>query len=142
LFEIIGADIFEFEGEGSHKFNFQIIRDRASGLVMTYFHQQYGGPEEPSAWEPSATPVIQALSQWMMHNPAPRWILTYSATYFTSQQMIDFAARSGVGLLTAPAESHQMLGAEEGAIPFLKGTVDRLLKEGPELPVPAAFAKL
>ena len=140
LFEIIGTDIFEFEGEGIQKFKYQIIRDRASGLVMTYFHQQYGGPDEPSAWEPTTTHVIQALSQWMMHNPAPRWILTDSAAYFTSQQMIDYAARSGVGLLTTPAESYQTLGTEEGAMRILKGTVDRLLKEEPELPVPTAFA--
>ena len=74
-----------------------------------------------------------------MHNPAPRWILTDGATYFTSQQMMDFAGRSGIGLLTTPAESHQMLGAEEGSIRVLKSTVKRLVREEPTIAIEDAF---
>ena len=139
MFEVIGSDIFEWEHENHTKYKFQLIRDRACGLVMVYPLQQYGGTEGPSAWEPTTSDVIRGFSHWLMHNPAPRWILTDSATYFISQQMMDFAGRSGIGLLTTPAESHQMLGAEEGSIRVLKSTVERLIREEPTIAIEDAF---
>ena len=53
--------------------------------------------------------------------------------------MMDFAGRSGIGLLTTPAESHQMLGAEEGSIRVLKSTVERLIREEPTIAIEDAF---
>ena len=138
LFEIIGTDVFEFEFKDL-KYKFMLIRDRASGLVMVELLKQFGGLDGETAYEPTTETVIRVFSRWLMHNPAPKWILTDSATYYTSQQMIDFAGQSGIGLLTTPAESHQMLGAEEGAIRILKGTVVRLLKEVEDMEVELAF---
>ena len=138
LFEIIGSDVFEFEHE-SKKYKYLLIRDRASGLVQVDLLKVYGGPDGESSWEPTTDVVIRMFGRWMMVNPAPKWILTDSATYFTSQQMIDFCGRSGIGLLTTPAEAHQMLGAEEGAIKILKNTVARLLREEETIEVELAF---
>ena len=76
-----------------------LVRDRASGLVMVDMLQKFGGEDEPAAWEPNTEIVIKVFAKWMMHNPAPKWILTDSATYFTSQRMMDFAGSSGIGLL-------------------------------------------
>ena len=53
--------------------------------------------------------------------------------------MIDFAGNSGIGLLTTPAESHQMLGAEEGAINIIRNTVARLLRDEEELDIETAY---
>lgn len=64
-----------------------------------------------------------------MHNPAPKWVISDPATYFTSEQWLDHLGRSGVGPLTAPAEAHWVLGAEEGCIQILKSTANRILKE-------------
>lgn len=47
---------------------------------------------------------------------------------------------SGIGLLTAPAEAHWLMSAEEGAIRILKNAVARLLREEPSLTVANAFA--
>lgn len=138
LMEIVGSDVFEFD-HGNSKFKFILFRDRASGFVMTQFLQRYGGDDEPKAWEPTSTDVLKAFSKWLMVNPAPKWWLTDSATYFTSQQVIDFAGRSGMGLLTTPAESHEMLGAEEGCIRILKAAVARLMREEPDMEIPMAF---
>ena len=44
------------------------------------------------------------------------------------------------GLMTAPAEAHWLLGAEEGAIKILKSAVSRLQKDEPFLHVGNAFA--
>ena len=138
LFEIVGADIFEYESAKS-KYKFMLMRDRASGLIQTELLQQYGGQDQPSAWEPTSDVVIRMFGRWMMNNPAPKWILTDSATYFTSQSMMDFCMESGIGLLTTPAEAHEMLGAEEGAINILKRTVEKLLNDNEELSVELAF---
>ena len=138
LMEIIGADIFESDHNGK-KFKFMLVRDRASGLVMVDLLKEFGGEEEPSSWEPTTETVIATFTKWMMHNPAPKWILTDSATYFTSQRMMDFAGNSGLGLLTTPAESHQMLGAEEGAINIIRNTVSRLLKDDETLDIAVAY---
>ena len=138
LLEIIGADIFESE-HGGHKFKFMLIRDRASGLVMVEFLQRYGGDGEDSAWEPNSDTVIKVFAKWMMHNPSPKWILTDSATYFTSQRMMDYAGMSGIGLLTTPAEAHHMLGAEENAIKLIKNAATRLLKDEVTMEVELAY---
>eukprot|EP00435_Cladocopium_sp_Y103_P016659 s60_g4.t1 len=138
LLEIIGADIFEAE-HGGHKFKFMIIRDRASGLVMVEFLKRYGGENEESAWEPNSDIVVKVFSRWMMHNPSPKWIITDSATYYTSQRMMDFAGMSGIGLLTTPAEAHHMLGAEENAIRLIKSTAARLLKDETTMDVEMAY---
>ena len=42
--------------------------------------------------------------------------LDQAAPYFTSREMLDFASRSGLGLLTAPAEAHYLMGIEERTI--------------------------
>ena len=138
LLEIIGADIFESEHNGV-KFKFMLVRDRASGLVMVDLLKKFGGEDEVTAWEPNTEVVIKVFAKWMMHNPSPKWILTDSATYFTSQRMMDFAGNSGIGLLTTPAESHQMLGAEEGAINIIRNTVARLLRDEEELDIETAY---
>ena len=54
---------------------------------------------------------------------------------------MDFAGSSGsgIGLLTTPAESHQMLGAEEGAINIMRSTVTRLLKDEDSLDTETAY---
>ena len=106
---------------------------------MVDFLKQYGGQDQEASWEPNTEVVIKSFSKWMMHNPAPKWILTDSATYFTSQRMMDFAGQSGIGLLTTPAEAHHMLGAEEGAINIIRKTVSRLLKDEPDIDVEMAY---
>ena len=47
-------------------------------------------------------------------NPAPRWFISDPATYYTASEVLDYMARSGIGALTAPAEAHWVMGAEEG----------------------------
>ena len=138
LFEILGCDVFEFEA-GPHKYKFLLMRDRASGLIQTELLQQFAGEGQPSAWEPTSEDIIRMLGRWMMFNPSPKWLLVDSATYFTSQRLMDFCSESGLGLLATPAESHEMLGAEEGAIKILKGTVEKLLKDHGDLSVELAF---
>ena len=138
LFEVIGMDVFEYE-HGNSKFKFLLMRDRASGLVQVEFLQEYGGPEQERNWEPKTSDIVNCVSRWLMVNPTPRWLLTDSATYFTSAAFIDFCGMSGIGLLTTPAESHEMLGSEEACIGVLKETVKRLLKDEPELAIGDAF---
>ena len=45
----------------------------------------------------------------------------------------------GIGHTVTPAEPHHLLGPEEGAIPLLKGTAARLLKEVEDMEVELAF---
>lgn len=113
-----------------------IVRDRASGLAQVEHLKQFGGPNHGTAWEPTSDIVIRMV---LRLNLAPKWILTDSATYYTSQKMLEFCSSSGLGLLTTPAESHEMLGAEEGLIRILKSTVERILKEERDLEVELAF---
>lgn len=127
LFEIVGADVVEYE-YGGHKYRFILMRDRGSALVQTELLQEYGGEDQLSSWEPTSEIVIRMFGRWTMNNPAPKWIITDSATYFTSQAMTGFCMESGLGRLTTPAESHEMLGAEEAAINLVKRTADKLLK--------------
>ena len=110
------------------------MRDRASGYVMLEFLQTYTGN-----WEPTTDNIIAAFCKWLMVNPKPQWVITDSATYFTSNQILEFYGNSGVGVLTTPAEAHEMLGAEEGCIRVLKETAVRLLKEEPDLAMENIF---
>ncbi|CAL1133834.1 unnamed protein product [Cladocopium goreaui] len=96
------------------KYKFLLMRDRASALVMVEFLKKHGAPEE-TAWEPTSEDIIKSFSRWLMVNPAPKWIITDAARHFTSQRILDYAGQSGTGVLTAPAEAHQMMGSEEGA---------------------------
>ena len=73
-------------------------------------------------------------------NPAPTWIIADSAPYFSSSEFSDFCARSGVGLLLAPGETHWLLGHEERKIQTLKRTAARLEKEGLGLSIEATFS--
>ena len=130
--------MFEYEFQ-NHKYKFMLMRDRASGVAMVELFKKYGGPDGPPSWEPKSEDVIRIFGRWRMFYPAPKWFLTDSATYYTSQLVMDYAGRSGIGLLTTPAESHQMLGAEEGCIRILKSTADRLLKEEPTTSVELAM---
>ena len=139
LFEIVGTDIFEFE-HGDRKHKLILWRDRASGLVMVDELQVYGGPDdEVKHWEPKTKDVLRSFSRWLMHNPCPAWVISDPATYFTSEEFLEFMGRSGIGVLTIPAESHWMLGGEEGAISVLKMAVKRLLKEEADLNIDQAF---
>ena len=74
-----------------------------------------------------------------MVNPTPKWICTNPATYFTSTVMMDFCNSSGIGLLTTPAESHEMMGGEESTIKILKEAVSRILKDEPTLEIENAY---
>ena len=78
--------------------------------------------------------------KWMMINPSPIWIISDSGVQYTAQEFQDFCMSSGIGLLTAPAEAHWLMSAEEGAIRILKNAVARLLREEPSLTVANAFA--
>ena len=137
LFEIVGMDVFEYEFQNA-KYKFLLMRDRASALVMVEFLKKYGTPEE-TAWEPTSEDIIKSFSRWLMVNPAPKWIITDAARYFTSQRILDYAGQSGIGVLTAPAEAHQMMGSEEGAINIIKQTVSRLLKDDDTIDIDLAF---
>ena len=75
-----------------------------------------------------------------MTNPSPTWLITDAGVQYTSEEFISYCQSSGIGLLTAPAEAHWILGAEESAIGTLKSAVTRLLKEEPTLTVANAFA--
>ena len=133
LFEIVGMDCFEFE-HSDMKHKVLLMRDRASGFVMLDYLKEYTG-----SWEPTTSDIISAVCKWLMINPKPQWIISDSATYFTSSQMLEFYGHSGIGVLTTPAEAHEMLGAEEGCIKIIKETTKRLKKEEPELDLKNIF---
>lgn len=138
LYEIVGVDIFEYEREVQEKkvkHKLILWRDRASGYVFVNHLQEYTG-----SWEPKTRDVLVSLTNWLMINPCPKWILSDAGTIFTSEEFLNYAGRSGIGVLTAPAEAHWMLGAEEGCINILKSSVKRLLREEPGLEVPEAFS--
>ena len=137
LFEQVGTDVFEVEFEDDDgngcKAKFILWRDRASGLAQADLLQIYGGPQMEKNWEPKTADVIRSFGRWLLNNPAPRWVITDSATYYTSAELLDYMSRSGVGVLTAPAEAHWVLGAEEGCVGVLKATILRIKKETPQL---------
>lgn len=91
------------------------------------------------SWEPTTKDVLRSFSRWMLHNPAPAWVISDPATYYTSSEFLDFMGASGIGVLTIPAESHWMLGGEEGAISVLKMAAERLLRQEDGLSVTQAF---
>ena len=129
LYEILGTDVFEMEHDG-RKRKFILWRDRASGLAAVDHLQSYGGhDDELKFWEPTTGDVLRSFSRWLQHNPPPVWIISDPATYYTSEELTTYMGRSGIGVLTTPAEAHQMMGAEEGCINVLKSSVTRLLKE-------------
>ena len=140
IYEYLGTDVFEFEEPNAtkedekKKHKLIIFRDRASGLTMIEHLAAYSG-----AWEPKTDNIIAAMTQWLSTYPSPKWLVADSARYYTSEQMMDFVNRSGVGLTIAPAEAHWLMGPEEGAINLAKKTVERLMKEHNELPVPILF---
>ena len=141
IYEFLGTDVFEFEEPNTEdmrkkedakpKHKFILFRDRASGLTCIKHLASYKG-----AWEPKTSDVIEALVGWLSTYPAPRWIVADAARYYTSQEMMDFVNRSGIGLTIAPAEAHWLMGQEEAAIGIAKRTVERLMREGNDLPVP------
>lgn len=137
LFEIVGVDAFEYEDEkGGKKYHGLLWRDRASGLTMIdMLHVTALG----ARWAPTTAIVIQSLARWMSRYPAPTWIVTDPAAYFTSIEFADFLGRSGIGLTCVPAEAHYLMGAEEQAIGIAKRTVERLQKEENELEIPTLF---
>lgn len=134
LWEVVGTDVFEYEHE-EKKDKFILWRDRASGYAFVKHLQNYEG-----AWEPNASHVVASMVQWLMINPSPTWTISDAGTIYTSEEFMEFAQRSGVGLLTAPAEAHHIMGPEEGCIGILKNAVRRLLKEEQSLTVDQAFA--
>ena len=138
LFEQVGSDVFELEFntpevDRVQKAKFILWRDRASGLAQVDLLQVYGG--EVRNWEPRARDVIKSFGRWLLHNPTPKWIITDPATYYTSSEVLEYMGRSGIGVMTTPAEAHWVLGAEEGCIGILKATFKRLMKETPNLGV-------
>ena len=141
LWEVLGMDVFEWEyrqGDQSRKCKALLMIDRASRYVAVYVLHDY--PSEES-WEPTTANIKEALVRgWLAHNPAPKWLMTDAALYFTSRDMVEFAGRSGMGLLTAPAEAHWLLGIEERAIQTIKRTADRIEKEDLNLKVAEIWA--
>lgn len=137
LFEVIGTEIFEYEDEQDQKKYKGIIwRDRASGLTMMEILHEY---ESGSRWEPTSQDVIKSLTRWMMYHPAPTWVVADSATYFTSQELMEFCWKSGVGLTIVPAEAHWLMGSEEQAIGVAKRTVGKMRKEFSNYDIPTLF---
>ena len=84
-------------------------------------------------WEPATSRVLNSFAKWLMINPSPTWLLTDAGVQYTSDEFQQFCMNSGIGLMTAPAEAHWILGAEEGAIGILKASVKRLLNEEPSV---------
>ena len=134
LWEIVGTDVFEFEHD-EEKHKFVLWRDRASGYAFVKHLQTY-----TKAWEPKSKDIIGSLIDWLMVNPCPSWIMSDAGTVYTSEEFLYFAERSGIGILTAPAEAHWMMGPEEGCIGVLKQSAQRILKEESGLTVAQAFA--
>ena len=126
MFEVVGTDIFEYEDEtDKKKYKGIIWRDRATGLTMLEILKELEGGH----WEPTTKDIIQSLTRWMMFHPAPTWIVADAATYYTSQELMDFCGRSGVGLTIVPAEAHWLMGSEEQAIGVAKRAVSKMRKE-------------
>ncbi len=136
MFEVVGTDIFEYEDEEKKKYKGIIWRDRATGLTMLeILHGMEGGGH----WEPTSKDIIQSLTRWMMFHPAPMWIVADAATYYTSQELMDFCGRSGIGLTIVPAEAHWLMGSEEQAIGVAKRAVTKMRKEFVQYDVATLF---
>ena len=142
LYEVLGTDVFDYvhkDGVLERKFKFILWRDRACGLTMVNLLKEFGGDSGIQDWQPTTEDIISSLTQWLMHNPSPSWLLTDAATYYSSMAMIGYLGRSGIGLTVAPAEAHWVMGPEEATIRVLKATVERLLREENSLEVPQLF---
>ena len=131
MWEIVGTDIFEYEHE-EKKHKFILWRDRATGYAYVEHLNSYTG-----AWEPNASHVVGSLIHW---NPKPTWVISDAGTIYTSEEFEEFAGKSGIGLLTAPAEAHHIMGPEEGCIGILKSSARRLLREEQGLSVGQVMA--
>ena len=134
MWEIVGTDIFEYEHQ-EMKHKFILWRDRATGYAYVEQLNSYTG-----AWEPNASHVVGSLIHWLMVNPRPTWIISDAGTIYTSEEFGEFAGKSGIGLLTAPAEAHHIMGPEEGCIGILKNSARRLLREEQGLSVDQVMA--
>ena len=133
LWEILGTDVFEFEHEDL-KYKFVLWLDRASGLAFVDHLQTYKGN-----WEPPSKDLIRSFVRWLHVNPAPVWIISDSGRQYTSEEFMEFCGRSGIGLMTAPAEAHWIMGNEESTINILKGATRKLMVEEPALRVEHAM---
>ena len=83
--------------------------------------------------------LTKSFSKYLALNPSAKWIISDPASYFTSQEWLDYFSRSGIGALTSPAEAHWVLGAEEATIGASKATTRRLMKEMPDLDIEEAM---
>ena len=130
LWEVLGMDVMEVEykkGSESYKAKVLLMIDRASRFVMTHVLHEY---EASQSWEPSTLDIKRAIVKtWLHANPSPRWLMTDAAPYFTSREMVDFVSRSGLGLMTAPAEAHYLMGIEARAIQTIKRALEKLHRE-------------
>ena len=139
LWELVGTDVFEFsfknEERKIRKLKGCLWVDRASRFCVVSGMKIYD-----EAWEPSTSDIIRVfLRDWMMMNPAPKWLMADSALYYTSEEMREFCGKSGIGLLIAPPEAHWLMSHEEQLVGRLKSTVERMLKEDPDLSVISMF---
>ena len=139
LFEVLGSDVFEYEDpKTKKKYDGIIWRDRASGLTM--FDILHEGEEGGGGrWAPKTQDIIKSFSKWIMYHPAPTWVVTDAATYYTSWEFTEFLGKSGIGFTVVPAEAHYLLGAEEQAIGVAKRTVDKMRREERDLDVQTIF---
>ena len=122
LWEIVGTDVFEFEHEET-KDKLVIWRDRASGYAYVEHLQEY-----KKAWEPKTSHIINSFLNWLMVNPCPMWLMPDGGTIYTSEEFLRLASRSGIGVMTAPAEGNRMMGPEKGCIGILKNSVVRIFE--------------
>ena len=139
LYEVVGTDVFEYSFKNEEgkirKLKACIWVDRASRFCMVSGLKIYD-----EAWEPTTSEIIRVfLRDWMMTCPAPRWLLADSALYYTSEELREFCGKSGIGLMIAPPEAHWVMSHEEQLIGRLKATVDRMIKEDPDLSVISMF---
>ena len=127
LFEIVGTDIFEWEDDDEKtKYKVALWRDRASGLTFLDVLQSFSSRE---TWEPKSVDMIESFCRWLSRYPAPTWVATDAARYFSSVEFLEFCGRSGIGHTVAPAEAHWLMGSEESAINLVRQTMGRLRKE-------------
>ena len=118
---------FEYEDEKNGRKHFGLLwRDRASGLTKIDMIKTTGLGER---WSPSTEIVIRSMAKWLSCHPAPTWVVTDPATYFTSSEFAEFLGKSGIGLTCVPAEAHYLMGAEEQAIGHAKRVVEKMSKE-------------
>ena len=127
-------EVFEYEHAGG-KVKMLLMRDRASGLTAVEHLQNYGGDGEPATWEPTSEDIVSCICRWLMVNPTPKWIISDPATYFTPQVILDFCGNAGIGVMTTPAEAHEMMGGEESTIRVIKAAITKLIKEEPDMAV-------